>query len=99
MRIKTNYSCTCVQRQTRANTRVQLAICFATLWRDSYWPITEQTNEKPKQTQFLFDGQMETALKHGNNTGVKFCRLILVELNSQLVQTIAGESIWNKYDI
>lgn len=99
MRIETNYSCPCVQRQTRANTRVQLAIGFAIgfaiLWRDSCWPITQQTNGKPKQTQFLFDGQMETALKHGNNTEVKFRKLTLVDLNSQLVQTNAGESIWN----
>ena len=55
----------CNRRQGRENTRVQLAIGFASYWlrkwREFCQPITEQSKEKPNQTRVTSDTLLKTA--------------------------------------
>ena len=59
---------TCSRHKARENVREQVAISLGFTsdwlrkWRESFKPITECSNAKPKQTRITFDTQVKTAL-------------------------------------
>ncbi len=59
---------TCSWYEARENVRERVRIGFGLSsdwlrkWREIFKPITKRSNAKPKQTQFTFDTQEETAL-------------------------------------
>ena len=59
---------TCSRHKARENVREQVAISLGFTsdwlrkWRESFKPITECSNAKPKQTRITFDTQVKIAL-------------------------------------
>ncbi len=61
---------TCSWHEARENLRERVTIGFGfssdwlRKWREIFKPITKRSNAKPKQTQFIFDTQVKTALRN-----------------------------------